>query len=50
LRLLNNLILHSTTQTDDSHAVPTRIISFIKTNHNDYNFIYIGKISRGLSN
>jgi len=27
LRLLNNLILHFTTQTDDSHAVPIKNIS-----------------------
>jgi len=50
LRLLNNLILHFTTQTDDSHAVPAKIISKkgIK-NFNNY-FKNIGKIKRGLSN
>jgi len=30
LRSLNNLILHFTTRTDDSHAVPIKIIAFRK--------------------
>jgi len=50
LRLLNNLILHSTTQTDDSHAVPFKIVSIHLTKYINNDFNTIGKIKRGLSN
>jgi len=51
LRSLNNLILHFTTRTDDSHAVPIKINSLnkIKSAYK-INFSFIGKIPRGLSN
>ena len=50
MRLLNNLILYSTTQTDDSHAVPINDISLKLTKNYDNNVKYVGKIKRGLSN
>jgi len=42
--------LHFTTQTDDSHAVPAKIISFHQIKFIEDNFTYIGKVKRGLSN
>ena len=50
LRLFNNLISHSTTQTDDSHAVPFYVIMNKQMKFIQYNVDYVGKIKRGLSN
>jgi hypothetical protein len=48
--LFNNLILDSTTQTDDSHAVPIKSISLSLINFIVNTFQDVGKITRGLSN